>query len=253
MGAATFKRLGFSLLAAALATGCAPLRGSGPGSLFGIGNVLPTADPTAGRADTIPGGTVVAAGGTAQPPAPIPTVPTMQPPVASGPAVPPTPPGPIAMPRPLPAAPGAPNPTNPQPQLPVEVPGAPQLPSKFDPHVRNTPTAAGGRLTLAPYEVPTDRVVELTLHLERLLGENHNLQARIKELEVAALGREQALAEAMREVEATAADAARTRAALQSQIVTLQGKIKQMEEEDVVFLKAVIEALGRLFPPEKKP
>jgi hypothetical protein len=127
------------------------------------------------------------------------------------------------------------------------------LPSKFDPHVRTTPTAAGGRLGLAPYEVPTDRIVELTLHLERLLGENRNLQARIKELEIAGVGREQALAEAAREVEATVAEAARTKAALQSQIVTLQGKIRQMEEEDIVFLKAVIEALGRLLPPEKRP
>jgi cell division protein FtsB len=154
------------------------------------------------------------------------------------------------MPRPT-SAPG--DPQQPVMMPPVALPGSPQLPAKIDPHVRNTPTAAGGRLGLAPYEVPTDRVVELTLHLERLLAENRTLVARIKELETAGLSREQALAEAAREVESVTADAARTRAALQAQIVGLQGRVRQLEEEDIIFLRAVIDALSRLLPPEKKP
>ena len=87
-----------------------------------------------------------------------------------------------------------PAPTDPQqPTMmpPVAVPGTPPLPSKFDPHVRAVPTAAGGRLALAPYEVPTDRVVELTMHLERLLAENRNLAVRLKEFETLGVGREQ--------------------------------------------------------------
>ncbi|MBN9118996.1 MAG: hypothetical protein J0I06_07520 [Planctomycetes bacterium] len=258
MNARTLQRLNLFLLVAALATGCAPLRGtrldpSTLGSFGSGGSGASNTNPGAGSpAESIPGGTIVAAGGGQ------PVVPDAQLPPAA-------PPGALAQPRPLPApgpppvpAPpsGWPNAADYQPPVPAPtagVPGAPQMPPKIDPHVRTVPTAAGGRLALTPYEVPTDRVVELTFHLERLMAENRTLSARIKELETAGLSREQALDEAKREVDAVIADAAKTRAALQTQVAALQGKIKQLEEEDIIFLRAVIEALGRLLPPEKKP
>jgi hypothetical protein len=137
--------------------------------------------------------------------------------------------------------------------MPQPVPPGPYTPPQFaDPHVRTNPTVTGGRLNLAPYEVPADRVIELTKQMEIILAQNAVLQSRIKELESLAMGREQALAEAMREVETVTALAAKERATFQAQIDTLQGKIKQLEEEDIIFLRAVIDALGKLFP-EKKP
>ena len=111
----------------------------------------------------------------------------------------------------------------------------------------------GGRLNLGPTEIPADRVVELAKHLETVLAQNRDLLARIRELEALGVGREQALAEAVREIDIVTADAAKTRAALQAQVLALQGKIKQLEEEDVEFLREVLKALNKLVPPEKKP
>jgi hypothetical protein len=129
----------------------------------------------------------------------------------------------------------------------------PVPPPFADPHLRVNPTATGGRLNLAPWEVPTDRVIELSKQLEVSLAQNQALLNRIKELEALGAGREQALLEASREIDLLAAANKRDRAAFQAQIVALQGRIKQLEEEDIIFLRAVIDALGRLLPPEKKP
>ncbi len=251
MDARTLTRLGSCLLVAALATGCGPLRGSRPDSTT---PPIPLPPATGGAApagtsaanETIPGGTVIAAGGagTTRSAAPTPV----------GPAVPPTTPAPLAPPRLIHSPPVWSTAGDPQtPAMVPPVPPAPGGPRPADPHVRNTPTAAGGRLALGPGEVPTDRIVELTLHLEGLLAQNRELLARVKELEAAGVGREQALAEAAREVDSITAEAAKTRAALQAQIIILQSKIKQLEEEDITFLKGIIGALERLYPPEKKP
>jgi chromosome segregation ATPase len=126
-------------------------------------------------------------------------------------------------------------------------------PPGVDPHLRISPTVTGGRLNLGPGEVPTDRVVELSKQLEVLLAQNRDLLARIKELETLGVGREQALAEAMREIDTLTAASDKERAALQAQVLALQGRIKQLEEEDIIFLRAVLDALGKLLPPEKKP
>jgi hypothetical protein len=122
-----------------------------------------------------------------------------------------------------------------------------------DPHLRAFPTVTGDRLNLAPWEVPADRVVDLTRQLETLNAQNNVLLARIKELDAQAAGREQALSEAAREVEATTVAAAKERAALEAQAAALQDRIKRIEEDDIAFLRAAIEAVGRLLPPEKKP
>jgi hypothetical protein len=114
------------------------------------------------------------------------------------------------------------------------------------------PTVTGGALELAPWEVPTDRVVELSKQLELAQAQNRDLLARIKQLEGLGLGREQALVEAMREIDTVTTDAARTRAALQTQIAVLQDRIRRLEAEDVKFLQAVIDALKQLVPPEGK-
>jgi hypothetical protein len=165
------------------------------------------------------------------------------------------PPGVLPQPRPLPAPPGwqpgQPVPPSAGQQLPLALPPGPA--AGADPHARAYPTVTGSRAQLAPWETPADRMVELSKHLELALNQNRDLQARIKELETQGVSREQALAEAVREIDAITAEAAKTRATLQAQILVLQGKIKQLEEEDIIFLRAVIDALGKLLPPERKP
>ena len=67
------------------------------------------------------------------------------------------------------------------------------------------------------------------------------------------MAREQALVEAMRELESVTAAAAREKAALLAQIAALEGRVRQLEEEDVRFLELLLDALRKLAPPEKKP
>jgi cell division protein FtsB len=216
--------------------------------------------------EAIPGGTVVAAGGAAPSPAAgTPRLPADGQPVPM-PMPAPAPPGgiPLVAPRPLPAQPGPPTGSKPQPGTPPApppgtIPGLPPgaIPTGqgafADPHLRSFPTVTGDRLNLAPWEAPADRVVDLTRQLESLNAQNAVLAARIKELNAQAAGREQARAEAAREVDATAAAAAKERAALEAQAAALRLRIKRLEEDDLAFLRAAIEALGRLLPPEKKP
>lgn len=248
----TRQRISLTVLAAALVaglpSGCAPLRGTllAPNS--------PPAKPSGvATTDDIGGGTVVSAGAAlpAQPVAPMP------------PPVPPAIPDPLGAPRPLPPVPTGPT----LPGVPIDPlmvpPVAPGVPiasgSKFarpipaDPHYRNTPTAAGAYWGLGPNEIPADRVMELTMAVDRMMKYNAVLEARVKELEGAAVGREQALEEAARALAAANAETERVRAALQAQVVRLQSKIRELEEDDIAFLRAVIEALGKLAPPEKKP
>jgi hypothetical protein len=207
--------------------------------------------------DAIPGGTVVGAGGAA-PAASTPRLPADAQPM---PMPAPTPPGgiPLVAPRPLPTQPAAPTGKPPQPGAPGAFPGlppgaVPTGPTAFaDPHLRAFPTVTGDRLNLAPWEAPADRVVDLTRQLEALNAQNTILMARIKELDAQSAGREQALSEAAREVDATVAAAAKERAALEAQAAALRLRIRRLEEDDIAFLRAAIEALGRLLPPEKKP
>lgn len=250
MDVRTRQRISLTVLAAALAavlpSGCTPLRGS-----FLAPNAPPLNPSGVVTADGIAGGTVVSAGGAvpAQPVAPMP------PPVAPGV------PDPLGQPRPLPPTPAGPTvPGVPMPDPLMAPPFAPTVPgSKFghstpaDPHNRNTPTATGFHWALGPNEVPASRVMELTQSVERMMKYNAYLEQRVKELEGAAAGREQALEEAARALAAANAETERVRAALQAQIVRLQGRIRDLEEEDIAFLRAVIEALGKLAPPEKKP
>ncbi len=247
-------RLCLCLLVATSATGCGTLRGllytprsTTPFNPTDSGNAnLAPNDPGTSQPNTIPGGTVIATGGVGGPVAPV-----------GGKDEPPN----LAAPRPLPVTPpgwpGVPVPPNGQQPPPMMTP--PGVPPGYtapnpaaDPHLRISPTATGGRLNLGPYEVPADRVVELSKNLEVALAQNRDLLARIKELEALGVGREQALAEAVREIDAITAAGAKERSALQAQILALQGKIRQLEEEDIIFLRAVIEALGKLLPPEKK-
>jgi uncharacterized coiled-coil protein SlyX len=230
--ARTLQRIGLLAVCAALASGCAPLRGT---VLEPVTAAKPAPNPPGAGAgavvpvDAIGGGQVVSAGA-AQPGAAQPDL--------------------LATPRPLPAAPGDPFP----PMMPPPLPPVTKFasPTPADPHQRVTPTATGGRLALAPNEMSTDRIVELTLHLERLTKYNDALAGRIKELENAGAGRDQALDEAARAVAAATAETEKTRAALQAQVVRLQAKIKDLEEEDIALLREIIKALGPFAPPEKK-
>jgi hypothetical protein len=114
-----------------------------------------------------------------------------------------------------------------------------------DPQVRTTPTITGAIMNLAPYEVPADRLVEMSRKLEAQAAEMANLTARIRELEALAVSREQSVAESHREAEAQSAEARRLRA----DVAALQVRIEQIEREDVEILRAVIAALERLLGP----
>ena len=93
---------------------------------------------------------------------------------------------------------------------PVYGPGVPVYgPPPGDPHMRSTPTLVGGRLELGPWEVPADRVVELTRQIESLAALNQSLQARIRDLEMNGVSREQSLAEAVRDLESSETDLAK--------------------------------------------
>jgi hypothetical protein len=161
-------------------------------------------------------GPVVAAGG-------IPTIPN--------PAAPPIPPA---------RAPGAP------PGLPAPANAPPS--AIADPHVRTMPTALGGRLELGPAAVPVERVVELSRQIDALAAQNATMQAKVRELEAGVVGRDQAVAETVRIVDAVTAEAAKARSDLQATKTRLQ----QVEREDVETLKAVIGALEKLFPPGRR-
>lgn len=171
------------------------------------------------------------------PPGPLPATP---PPAAT--PTPPANPQPLPQPRPWPsAAPGTP------PSLPSgAIPFA-------DPHLRGVPTVTGKHWELAPWETPADRLAELTAQLETVLAQNKALLARAKELETLGAGREQALVEAMREIDSVNAAAAQEKATLLAQVTALQKRLQQLEEDEIRFLEAVLEALRKLLPPEKKP
>lgn len=121
-----------------------------------------------------------------------------------------------------------------------------------DPHIRANPTVVGGRLGLGPSESPTDRVVALTGQLELLATQNRELQSRIKELEAQATNREQALKEALREVDTANDEVRRATALIQSlraEIATLQRQVQQMEQEEIETLRRIITALERYLNP----
>lgn len=138
-------------------------------------------------------------------------------------------------------------------------PGAPGYGMPMaDPHVRSTPTAVGSRLELAPWEYPADRVVELTKQLETQNTLNRSLITRIHELETHGMTREQALAEAVRDVEKADEEVTRTRATLQltrEDAAALRARIQLMEKEDIETLRMVIAALEKLLdsPPRRTP
>lgn len=140
-------------------------------------------------------------------------------------------------------------------------PGMPQLPGPFefnDPHTRNTPTATGAMLNLQPGEVPTDRVVSLAREVGLLTAQLDVQQACIKELEAAALTREQSLAIAQRELEALrgdAADVAKAKAetaAAYTELLAAKDKLRTLQMEDIETLKQIVRALERLLPPPRR-
>jgi hypothetical protein len=186
---------------------------------------------------------------------------------AASPAIYPEQLPPVVTPTPANAQASNPLPSLPMPQAPGNPVGVPAQPAgqvgsqiqllPSDPHVRTTPTVTGERLNLGPSEIPADRVLGLTTQLELLLSQNRDLSARIKELEAQGKTREQALTEALREVDAASDAVQRAQLqiqSLQAQIVALQKKLQQMEEEDIRMLKAVIAALERFLnaPPDRR-
>ena len=209
----------------ALASGCMPLRNTGPAP-------TPAVPPPLGSVRAAPptSPNVVPAGG----------VQSAEPVVRSKFAQSDLPVGEQSPPAGLPLAP-------PRSLAPGVLPG--------DPHARIDPTLYGKRLNLGPYEQGTDRVVDLTRYLESIIAQNGELLGRIQELERVGIKREQALVEALREVEAAASEIERTRGTLASQkaeITTLQEKIRQLEKEDIETLRAVILALEKLLPPPRR-
>lgn len=238
---------------ATAATGCAPLSGSRPappvppplgkstparfdnppdGSGSGIvqtSGTLP-ADPGASNKLELAGGQPV---GAFQTPTPVGGQPLPPPRAIAG----------------QPGQPAAPAPLGPGMMLPGD-------PLSGNPNVRVDPTWNGGKLGLRPGEMPTDRVIELTRQIELVLAQNRELAARITELERTGAGREQALTEALREVEAAETEVAKARGIItgqKSEIALLRDRIRQMEQEDIELLRLVISALEKALPPGGKP
>jgi hypothetical protein len=276
-GRIIFQSIALALFASS-AMGCMSVReffhlddsnnafGPGKSQTYPNDNTLPDRAGIAGGQSS-PSNPVVPSGGTGAPvnalpvggqnaqpyPLAVPTpVPTAPPGVPSAPGVPPGYPqasGNPAQPAPIPAG----NPGQPAP-VPQGAPG--YVGPVIDPHIRTLPTAMGGRLELAPWEVPADRVVEFSKQMETLNAVNRSLLARIRELEAAGATREQALSEAVRDVERADTEISKTQASLQisrEEAALLRTRIQLMEKEDVETLKRVILALEKLLnsPPSR--
>ena len=158
----------------------------------------------------------------------------------------------------------SPIPDNPTPVVPAQYqqpapvpqppPAAVQPPQPLpavsaDPHTLSRPTAGGDRLNLGPGELPMDRALDLTRRIDAYRDENLVLKDRVRALEAKAVEREQALNEAVRDVEAATLEVARTRTefrVLRKEIETLRDRLKQVEKDEVETLKVVIAALERL-------
>jgi hypothetical protein len=129
-------------------------------------------------------------------------------------------------------------------------------------HTRGAPTVAGSLLNLGPNEVASEKVIELAKHLEAAGLENRALLGRIRDLEAAGVGREQALAETLRDVEVASAEVARARADIQvlrKEIAALRDRLEKADIDEVETLRLVIASLERILegpPPAgagKKP
>ena len=117
------------------------------------------------------------------------------------------------------------------------------------PHDRTTPTNTGEKFALGPNELPIDRALELQRRLDELADENKQLQARIVRLEANGLSREQALNEALREVEKATELVTKARAdvqALRTELITLRERVKKTEDRELETLNKVIQALQQL-------
>jgi cell division protein FtsB len=138
------------------------------------------------------------------------------------------------------------------PDPPAAAPAAP--PSSWsavfpDEHKRDTPTVKGERLSLNPAETGLDKAVELAKKIEQLQAENKAFVARVALLEQNAAGREEAVAESVREVEAATVEVIRTRNELKearAAVARLKQQMRQMEQDEIETLKAMIAALEKL-------
>lgn len=236
---------------AAVATGCMPLSGSRPAAPVPppLGKSTPASfDNGAGGSGVVQtGGYQTAdAGGPSRPDlAGGQTVGSFQPPATGNAPAGQNLPAPRPTTAPSPAQSTAPAPLGPGLMMPGDVTGA-------GPNSRVDPTWSGGKLNLRPGEVPADRVFDLTRQLEVVLAQNRELSARIVELERQGAAREQALMEALREVEVAQAEVDKARgiiSAQKSELALLQDKIRQMEREDIELLQLVIKALEKALPP----
>jgi len=258
-GRALFQAVGCAL-AATLAAGCVGVAPDGsrrfvlpplPGAKgAAVKSYTPTFDnpPTDSAAPPAPVAGVVPAGGVV-PPVPVPPLPTIPVPQPSPVPIP----NPNPLPNPTPGVPGA-SPPGTAPVVPGSWLGGSQSSPFFGPHVRIAPTVAGALLNLGPGDIPADRVVELAKQVEAAGAENRALVGRLRELEALGVGREQALAEALREVESAAAEVARARGdvlTIRTDLIALRDRLDAVEKEDVETLRAVVAALERLLdgPP----
>ena len=139
----------------------------------------------------------------------------------------------------------------PEPHPPVVAP--------FPPQFRQTPTAAGGILNLAPHESATERAVELALKLAAMEGENRLLFARMKKLEADLEQREKELAAVNQEVDLASGDLSKARLELvdlRRQLGDTRSRLRQVEKEEIETMRLVIAALEKFLnnqPPVGKP
>ena len=139
------------------------------------------------------------------------------------------------MPQPVP-------PTQPQAVPPPRAMGG-------NPHEVTRPSTTGKDWALGPNEFPIDRLAELQRRLDELAEENRKLQARIVTLEANGLSREQAVNEAVREVEKATDLVMKSRAdvqTLRSELIALRDRMKKAEDRELETLNKVIQTLQQL-------
>ena len=135
------------------------------------------------------------------------------------------------------------------PQTPVQPVPPPRDLGGGNPNQLRAPTNTGLIGALGPHELPIDRMVDLAQRVQELVDENKKLQARIATLEANGLSREQALNEALREVDRATEGVTKARAdlqALRAEIAALREKLKKMEKDELENLTKVIQALQQL-------
>jgi hypothetical protein len=133
-------------------------------------------------------------------------------------------------------------------RLPQPMPSGP-VPNPANPNVRNSPTAAGQYLLLAPNETAAERAVYLARVLEATQAEAATLRERVRVLEAQQQQLEKARAEGSQLADQAANEMARARTQMESlhgEVVALRERLRRLDRQDLDTLREVVDALERV-------